>query len=453
MAFRSLALSAGFLVILWGCGEVPGDPRNSGGSSGSGGTAGTAGSGGTGGVGGSGGSGGAGGCVFGCGGSGGTAARQARAARRAPAVQRAPVGRGAPAGLLAVVAAESSTAQPAFCVSPARAEASVRPAAIARPASRVSKRAVTMSVANRSSNVRLQAAVHASSSANCSIDRECVDVPGEGKRCVKTTPGCDTSFDCVLGFACENGSCVDRRVPCDPQDEQCPKNHVCGGTTNSNFCRRIQQECEFDFDCVDLAPRCEDIDGDSRKECAGTFDLNDPMSNACTNAQCGRCLGARLRSGQFREHNAVRTVRTLSRRRGLRGGLQLPRALAGWTHGMCAGRWELFELRGLPAATGLRIPTRWGRAQLPGGIAAMSSIANAQHRNTSSAAHWRVLGLLLLAAAVGCGEEPNGPRSGGGSSGTGGTAGTAGSGGAGCAVWLRGLGGSAVAVAGCGLAG
>ena len=175
------------------------------------------------------------------------------------------------------------------------------------------------------------------SSANCSIDRACVDVPGEGKRCVKTTPGCDTSFDCVLGFACEAGSCVDRRVPCDPQDEQCPKNHVCGGTTNSNFCRRIQQGCESDFDCVDLAPRCEDIDGDLKKECAGTFDPNDFNSPACTNVQCtdssapvceAASFGSTTQCGQY-----GLCLGDLDCADGLPAALG---ALAGWAQGMCA---------------------------------------------------------------------------------------------------------------------
>ncbi|MGB5265374.1 MAG: hypothetical protein WBN30_02220, partial [Polyangiales bacterium] len=70
MAFRSLALSMGFLMILWGCGEDPSGPpfTGGGGSSGSGGTAGSGGSVGSGGAGGSGGmvgTGGTGGCVFG----------------------------------------------------------------------------------------------------------------------------------------------------------------------------------------------------------------------------------------------------------------------------------------------------------------------------------------------------------------------------------------------------
>jgi len=87
------------------------------------------------------------------------------------------------------------------------------------------------------------------SDAMCSSGRECMDVPGEGKRCVKTTPGCDSGFDCVLGFTCENGSCVDRRVPCDV-DADCPKNHLCGGTAKSTFCLRIQTDCLFEFDCA-----------------------------------------------------------------------------------------------------------------------------------------------------------------------------------------------------------
>ena len=75
-------------------------------------------------------------------------------------------------------------------------------------------------------------------SAQCTNGRECIEVPGEGKRCVKTTAGCDTSFDCALGFTCEDGSCVDRRVPCD-LDQDCPKNHICDGTTNSRLLLEI----------------------------------------------------------------------------------------------------------------------------------------------------------------------------------------------------------------------
>ena len=54
-----------------------------------------------------------------------------------------------------------------------------------------------------------------------------------------------------------------------------------------------------DFDCVDLAPRCEDIDGDLKKECAGTFDLNDFDSPACTNVQCTDSLAPVCEAASF----------------------------------------------------------------------------------------------------------------------------------------------------------
>jgi hypothetical protein len=121
---------------------------------------------------------------------------------------------------------------------------------------------------------------------DCPAERACMDVPVEGKRCVKTTPGCDTHFDCVPGFSCENGACVDRRVPCD-LDGDCPKNHVCLGSIASEFCVRIQRDCLEEFDCVGLAPSCEDIDGDGNKECAGVFDPNAPSLDTCLNSECG----------------------------------------------------------------------------------------------------------------------------------------------------------------------
>ena len=123
------------------------------------------------------------------------------------------------------------------------------------------------------------------SNEDCLAGRECQDVPGENKRCVQTTAGCKTRFDCVLGFSCESGNCVDRRVPC-VEDANCPKNHTCVGVTNSFFCLRIQTDCLEEIDCIHVAPRCEDIDGDSNKECAGVFDPNQPSPSACVNSDC-----------------------------------------------------------------------------------------------------------------------------------------------------------------------
>ena len=119
----------------------------------------------------------------------------------------------------------------------------------------------------------------------CPPERECMDVPGEGKRCVKTTPGCNSDFDCILGFTCESGSCVDRRVPCDT-DVDCPKSHFCANGSNGKFCVRVHRACQNEFDCVGIAPSCADIDGDGSKECAGVKDPNAPAPVACVNAAC-----------------------------------------------------------------------------------------------------------------------------------------------------------------------
>jgi hypothetical protein len=67
----------------------------------------------------------------------------------------------------------------------------------------------------------------------------------------------------------------------------CPKNHTCFSTTNAKLCLRIQTDCLFEFDCVDVAPACEDIDGDGNKECAGLFDPNAASPEACVNSACG----------------------------------------------------------------------------------------------------------------------------------------------------------------------
>lgn len=120
---------------------------------------------------------------------------------------------------------------------------------------------------------------------DCPDGRVCTEVPGENTRCIRIAPGCDTSFDCPLGFECESSSCVDRRIPCDLH-EQCPKNYLCGSARNSRFCRRIHVDCLFDFDCEGLALSCADIDGDGNKECAGVFDPLATPLETCLNAGC-----------------------------------------------------------------------------------------------------------------------------------------------------------------------
>ena len=120
--------------------------------------------------------------------------------------------------------------------------------------------------------------------SDCGEGRECMDLGIEGMRCVKTTPGCDTDFDCLLGFSCEEAQCVDRRVPC-ILDEDCPMSHVCEAVGESKFCQRVHIDCSGELDCAGLAPWCEDIDNDGRTECAGSTNPN-VSAPACVNATC-----------------------------------------------------------------------------------------------------------------------------------------------------------------------
>lgn len=112
-------------------------------------------------------------------------------------------------------------------------------------------------------------------------DYECVDVGISGrKKCKRVKDGCTPeteSYDCAPGFACECETCVDRRVPCGDSFD-CPKSHICEYTPTSSFCVRIYRGCNEDNDCLPLAPRCADVDGDveGRKECTGDLRLDYP---------------------------------------------------------------------------------------------------------------------------------------------------------------------------------
>jgi len=75
-------------------------------------------------------------------------------------------------------------------------------------------------------------------------------------RCLRTDPGCDDSNDCVAGFACENDTCVDRRVPCETGSD-CPHGFTCFfPTPDQRFCRRITRPCGTDLDCLVLGVPC-----------------------------------------------------------------------------------------------------------------------------------------------------------------------------------------------------
>lgn len=120
------------------------------------------------------------------------------------------------------------------------------------------------------------------------INYDCITVGAGGKRCVRVTGGCDPvteAYDCVPGFSCEGGTCIDRRVPCDDFGD-CPKSHVCSTTPTASFCVHVYRTCHEDVDCAGFGEFCANVDNDNdgTSECTGELGST---GNACMNATCG----------------------------------------------------------------------------------------------------------------------------------------------------------------------
>jgi hypothetical protein len=124
----------------------------------------------------------------------------------------------------------------------------------------------------------------------CETEMDCSDPAYdcnlEINRCLRTEPGCDASNDCVAGFACEDGECVDRRAPCVDADD-CPHGYTClFATPDQRFCRRIARPCFDDLDCLLLGVPCGDPDGDGNFECMPSSMPTTPDPVSCRNSDC-----------------------------------------------------------------------------------------------------------------------------------------------------------------------
>jgi len=105
-------------------------------------------------------------------------------------------------------------------------------------------------------------------------------------RCLRIVSGCDDSNDCVAGFACEDGACADRRVPC-VSGADCPHGFTCLFTaSDQRFCRRITRPCDDEIDCLTLGVPCGDPDGDGAQECMPSLLPNEPNPVSCDTLQC-----------------------------------------------------------------------------------------------------------------------------------------------------------------------
>ena len=124
----------------------------------------------------------------------------------------------------------------------------------------------------------------------CETDLDCGDPAYacnlEINRCLRSEPGCEDSNDCVAGFACEDGSCVDRRAPCVEPDD-CPHGYTCFfASPDQRFCRRVTRPCARDLDCLLLGVPCGDADDDGRFECMPSLMPTTPDPVSCSNAEC-----------------------------------------------------------------------------------------------------------------------------------------------------------------------
>lgn len=124
----------------------------------------------------------------------------------------------------------------------------------------------------------------------CDDNDDCVNPAYECNltigRCLRIEPGCADSNDCVAGFACEDGECADRRVPCEVGAD-CPHGYTCFfPTPDQRFCRRITRPCADNLDCLVLGVPCGDADGDGAKECMPSLMPNAPDAVSCDNTQC-----------------------------------------------------------------------------------------------------------------------------------------------------------------------
>lgn len=124
----------------------------------------------------------------------------------------------------------------------------------------------------------------------CTEDEDCGDPAYACNqsigRCLRIDSGCDDSNDCVPGFACEDGACIDRRVPCEAFAD-CPHGYTCFfASADQRFCRRITRPCSIDLDCLTLGVPCGDADGDGLNECMPSLMPNAPDPVSCDNLEC-----------------------------------------------------------------------------------------------------------------------------------------------------------------------
>jgi hypothetical protein len=116
--------------------------------------------------------------------------------------------------------------------------------------------------------------------ADCPSTSVCVDYA-----CSRGTPGCTDSRECARGFACESGSCVDRRVPC-INNVDCPWGYYCRVLPAGSYCEYIHRGCDSGSVCF-LLGTCGDMDDDGDGDCVGSAGSCDSTADCSGGQVCG----------------------------------------------------------------------------------------------------------------------------------------------------------------------
>lgn len=117
--------------------------------------------------------------------------------------------------------------------------------------------------------------------ATRALDGSLVDV------CRSSSGDCNDSRDCALGFSCDGGSCVDRRVAC-ARHVDCPFGFFCNDTDpwSRPFCARGSRRCDSFVGACPPFFSCVDVDGDGASECRRNGEACD-TNDDCPSRVCG----------------------------------------------------------------------------------------------------------------------------------------------------------------------
>ncbi len=115
----------------------------------------------------------------------------------------------------------------------------------------------------------------------------CIGEPDSPGICEAGDGSCAADDDCVYGFACESGECVDRRIPCGFHETNCPRGYTCSFAVFEGLpiCVPASVRCDTGAQC-ELGASCVDVDGDGMTECllAGRCETNEDCE---TGTSCG----------------------------------------------------------------------------------------------------------------------------------------------------------------------